>query len=141
MSTDTVSETVSKKRGRPRVLSPTVERLLQQTFPEVRTRRGLQNKSCEMHALCVILDHQQSYPELMWLYDKARERRREARCLKTTILQALGRIEAPELLIEAARFVCEWKPKSARAGVRMVNCYRFADEQGLIQEMLRCRDS
>jgi hypothetical protein len=51
-----ISEAASKnrrKRGRPRVLPPEYERALQHLFPDVQSRRHLQDVACRQRALAL----------------------------------------------------------------------------------------
>jgi len=52
-------------RGRPRVLAPEYEQALQQLFPDVQSRRHLQNVACRQRALVLLSDD----PAYRWLCD------------------------------------------------------------------------
>ncbi|MGH9867918.1 MAG: hypothetical protein ACREAA_07125 [Candidatus Polarisedimenticolia bacterium] len=100
-----IAETVSRKAGRPRILLPEWEAALRGIYPEIRTLRGIQNRSAQLRAVKLLSDD----PAFAWLVDP------RTGWMRQTILQHLGRVESDAMLVEAARAVCEQRPSSVRA--------------------------
>ncbi len=109
-----------KKRGRPPAFAYETLGLLRSHYPDIKTKRGLQNKAYEMRALSVLKDDPQRYG---WLCDIEAMRRGDANSYKPTILTELGRIVDEEKLKTAASEICRIKPKTKDA-VTMTRRYR-----------------
>jgi len=97
-------ETASKKRGRPKLLEPQAETVYAKLYPEVRTRRGMQNKVYMSHAFVVLKavpDHRERY---RWLLGE------DGETWRSTLLAELGRLRDPGRIVEAADALCTMRP-------------------------------
>lgn len=110
-------ETDSKKRrGRPPSLSPEWESHLRSMFAEVKTRRGIQNWSAVITAIGALKDESTEginlalRPEYQWLQPGDGTQRR-------LLLQEIGRFPDTESMREAARWICEHKPKAKQGAI------------------------
>jgi hypothetical protein len=110
----TVSEkTISKKRGRPLILTPEQKAMIEKVYPDLTTSKSIQNKWYLVRASNVIRGHE----DLKWLFD------RETHFIRETILTELGRIKDDVDLLSLAREVCELKPTS-REAIRLIRNWK-----------------
>jgi hypothetical protein len=122
--TSRISATVSenRRRGRPRVFDAV-------TFARLRAQmrqdnadisdRTVQNRLYQYTAQG-LLDGQDW---ARWLIDPKGIMQDKRRAYRKTIMQELGRLQNPDLLVEMARFICERKP-TTRDAVRMIRMAR-----------------
>jgi hypothetical protein len=94
-------------RGRPRLLHPELRAIYRQGHPERASERALQNTEYQMRAHGLLYDQ---HPELGWLFTPT---------YRTTILQALGRVEDPDSMVWMAQHLCRDRPKTREALVRI----------------------
>lgn len=116
--TKTISETASKKRGRPCVIDDLIEKELE-LFPEVHTRRGKIDLWNRLFALHFLEDN----PRFLWLADFKKMEAGAPHAWKPSILSELGRIKNVEDMKAIALQICELKPKTKEA-VCMIRRWR-----------------
>ena len=117
-----ISESVSKKRGRPRVFGDDQVAFVKGFLnPDVRTHRQRQNVLYRQRATAVIDDDIQCN----WLWDRESNRRGDG-VMKATILSELERIPDPDLLLTVARMASKarWPTRKAVAAIRRVRGVR-----------------
>ncbi len=126
---ETLSEKFSdkKKRGRPRLLQPEMEKSARQGKPHCDLRT-LQNADYEARALSVLgikLDNPPDFP-FLWLGDfsKSGNGKSQRQWYRKTILAELGRIADDMNLIEAATAICIRKP-TAEDAIEMIRGWRL----------------
>lgn len=136
----TISEAASKK-GRPRIDDEYLK-VLATTFPNVTTRRGLQNKNYAFN-VWKILDLTPN-EDFTWLLDKAAGHANKPHFCKWSVLAELGRINDQEVVMDLARQLCRLKP-SVKESVAIVRRFRLGkcgdgDAEALMKEILRAVD-
>lgn len=119
-----ISEAASEKqkplkRGRPPAFCQAQMNFYKGLFPEIRTRRGLQDRAYALQAYDVLKDDR----GFEWLCSTPEKINASTGELQFSILGALGRITDPEALKAVAREVCRLKP-SARRAVVMIRRWR-----------------
>jgi hypothetical protein len=127
---DAVSENVSEnpgkpKRGRQPSLDATAMSMLRSWFPEIRTRRGQQNRWHALHALNV-LDYD---PAFRWLVPSEEAIHRGEGSIRFSVLNEVGRIADDGELRAVAAVVCERQLKT-REAVAFVRRCRVAPRPG-----------
>lgn len=120
-----IPEAVSekRKRGRPRVIGPEAEPVVDLVAPDVTTERGRQDAYYRQIALGVLMSDRR----FTWLADEAAMKAGAPKAWKPTILAELGRIPDDEAMKAVAAQVCELRPK-AKAAVAMIRRYRLGRE-------------
>jgi len=88
---------MAKKRGRPKFHDEDQLNQLKGVFPDIKTRRGLQNKCYEINALDAIKDIE----GMEFLYDPQNQ------TLKSSILSELGRLRNEDNIRLVAQHICE----------------------------------
>lgn len=123
MSEQTITENFSEKprRGRPPLHPPGyLEDLRRLHLVEQNSIRGQQDALYRYDAQAVLWpkgeDREARLERFRWLYDHEAEAQQRPRPIRTTLLAHLGRLRDPELILQAADLLCEWRPKTA-AGV------------------------
>ena len=143
-----ISEAASKnrrRRGRPRVLAPEYLQALQHLFPDIQSRRHLQDVACRQRALALLTDD----PACRWLCDpEAMQRGQPSGPLQKSwrpgILAELGRIPDDEDLKALAGEICKVKPRTKDA-VLLIRRWRKGKESpgdatSLAASVVRCID-
>jgi hypothetical protein len=104
-----ISEAASekRKRGRPAAFDPDGMRMFRRLYPEIKTKRGLQDKVCQVRAIRLL--GKGADPSFFWLFCP------KTNTVRASILAELGRIEDDEALRVFATQVCESKPKTKDA--------------------------
>lgn len=119
MTTTAISETVSEKpkRGRPRKLGDNTLQSFAAYYPDVKTRRGKQNKAYELLAMRTFLDVLEANPEeaRRWEWIGVLRDGSGGRAYKCVLMTALGRLGDDALIIKAADLICERKLNGPRA--------------------------
>jgi hypothetical protein len=100
MSDAAVSERISRKRGRPRVLVEHAEAAYRQLFPEVRSRRSLQNRAYSSHALAVLAGVPEHRQRFRWLVGS------DGNTLRMGALVELGRYRDEQSILNLADAMC-----------------------------------
>ena len=110
-----IKEAVSKmkKRGRPEVF-PEFLQCVRAIYPDVKTKRGLQNKAYQAIAGRAIGD------DFPWLWDKSKG------TIQVSILSELGRLEDPEVIRAFAKELCKKKP-GAKKAVILIRRHRVGE--------------
>jgi hypothetical protein len=98
-----VSEAVSKKRGRPRVLDERVEPTFQKLFPELGSRRSLQNRAYSSHAASVLRKVPDCLERYRWLFG---ERGADGATWRLGVLVELGRFRDEQSIVNLAEAIC-----------------------------------
>jgi hypothetical protein len=111
---------------------------LAKLYPEVRTRRGMQNKVYMSHAFAVLKevpDHRERY---RWLLGD------DGETWRATLLAELGRLRNPGRIVEAADALCTMRPPRER-GVAFLRRLRGitsrADPQRLLDVLCTALDA
>jgi hypothetical protein len=130
---DAVSENVSEnpgkpKRGRPPSRDANALSMLRSWFPEIRTRRGQQNRWHALHALTV-LDYD---PAFRWLVPSEEAIHRGEGGIRFSVLNELGRIADDGELRDVAAVVCERQMKTREAVAFVRRCRVGARPGGAI---------
>ena len=140
-----ISENSSeKKRGRPRVLSLEMERIMRGYGAyQQGTRRGQLNEYYFMVGLKLFSDGDEFVKRWSWLHYNTYGTRGER--WRRTIVSEIGRLNSIELMAEAADFVCERKP-AARQAVSIIRRWRLtllrqAEEHDLVRHLTGARQS
>jgi hypothetical protein len=135
---ETYPEKASKKRGRPRLLAPQAEAVFAKLYPEVRTRRSIQNKVYLSHAFVALKgvpDHRERY---LWLIGD------DGNTFRSTLLAELGRLRDLARIVEAADKLCEARP-SRENGVAYLRRLRgiksSADQERLVSVLATALDA
>jgi hypothetical protein len=109
------------------MLPPAYEQALQQLFPDIGSRRHLQNVACRQRALALLSED----PAYRWLCDpeamQAKPRPSAQKSWRPTILAELGRIPGDEDLKAMAGQICQLKPKT-RDAVLLIRGWRKGKE-------------
>ena len=108
------------KRGRPREYSEEALSMLRAIFPEIKTERGLQNKSCELRAFGLLKERGQEIDNLSFLIDDAKQ------TFKSTILIELGRFEDDDKLLSIAAELCLYAKTAKKTVHSWANLVRKA---------------
>lgn len=119
-----ISESVSKKRGRPQAISDAELALASRTFSQTMTTRGLQNGAYAQRAVNELWETWGDYPHFLppkKMVDSGEQD------LPWTILQGIGRLARDEMRV-AAKIVNDEKltPKEA---VKFLKAYRLGDRR------------
>jgi hypothetical protein len=116
-----ISEAASEKqrRGTPLVHDPAMLAFYRQSFPEIRTHRGLQDKAYGLTAYTTLAD----VPGCEWLCSTKEEIDAGSGQMRFTILAELGRIKDEEVRKVIALEICRQRPRS-KAAVAMIRRYR-----------------
>jgi hypothetical protein len=111
--TGTPATVPAKPRGRPRVFSSEQEALFRNLFPEIRTRRGLQNRMYACRAISVLKQAAGAdvFGRFGWLLGPSFE----AAKMRFTLLAELGRLDRPADIATLASTLCEKKDPPRRA--------------------------
>jgi hypothetical protein len=108
----------AKPRGRPRAFSPEQEALFRNLFPEIQTRRGLQNRMYACRAISVLKQNAggEASGRYGWLVGVSEENPR----LRFAVLTELGRLDRPSDIAALAATLCEkrYPPRMAVALIR-----------------------
>lgn len=123
MSEQTITEKFSEKprRGRPPLHPPGyLEDLRRLHLVEQNSIRGQQDQLYQYDAQGVLWpkgeEREARLERFRWLYDHEAEAQKRPRHIRTTLLAHLGRLRDPDLILQAADRLCEWRPTTA-AGV------------------------
>lgn len=100
MSDAAVSESVSRKQGRPRVLVEHAEAAFRKLFPEVRSRRSLQNRAYSSRALAVLAEVPEHRQRFRWLVGS------DGNTLRMGALVELGRYRDEQSVLNLADAMC-----------------------------------
>jgi len=106
-----------KRRGRPKVMDKIFAKLAKDISPDVKTTRGLQNVHYRQRAfICLGLGDDARFK---WLCDSEAMMKDGPNAWKPGILAELGRFNDDEELRAYAEAICEQKPKTKDAIVRL----------------------
>jgi hypothetical protein len=119
---DLISETVSKKRGRPKSISDGELALVRNFFPG-NSPRHEHDLVYRQRAVSLLMDN----PALAWLCNKE-DMKAGVNSWKPTILAALGRLEESDMLV-MAKALCDRKPRTKEA-VAMIRRFRGKSSAG-----------
>lgn len=135
-------ETVSEKprRGRPSVFSREEYDLVSCYSPEVRTRRGRQNRLYMHRAMGALGDGEDD--RFHWLHPPREAVMKRGARLRKRILSELGRIDDDDDLREMALVICEQKP-TAKKAVAWIRRFRGASKKSapgldLTRRLIHC---
>jgi hypothetical protein len=103
MSDAAVSESVSKKRGRPRVLVEPAEAAFRKLFLEVRSRRSLQNRAYWGHTSTALKEVPDYLACFRWLLGECGD---TGATWRMGVLTELGRTRHPETIVHLADQLC-----------------------------------
>ena len=130
MSAEAITEAASEKtrRGRPPAFPDFMLDFQRTSYPEVRSRRGLNDLCYRALALNVIL-HAPDPTRFGWLCDMEAMRAKTPNAWKPSILTELGRMATAADIVECAEVLCERKPstKQAVAWLRRVRAAEIGD--------------
>lgn len=113
MSDDTILETISQsKRGRPPVMSKEVEDEIKKSFPEIRTRRGRQNKFHAIYALTILREGFEYIVNTKAVTAGTQD-------LPFTLLTELGRLDDSDIIREIAGIICKEQLTPKEAVIRI----------------------
>lgn len=120
--TPAISESASKKRkrGRPKVMSPEMQKLTDFLSPDVRTQRGKQNVYYRNLASSILYEDKR----FSWLADGDKMEAGIIGSWKPGILSELGRIIDLDDMKAVALRLCELKPKTKEA-IAMIRGFRL----------------
>lgn len=104
MTAPGISKTVSRKRGRPRVLAEPVEAAFRKLWPEVRSRRSLQNRAYFGHAASALKDVPDHLTRFRWILG---ERGDTGDTWRMGVLVELGRWNHPQTIVAFADQLCQ----------------------------------
>lgn len=117
-----ISATVAKnKQGRPRRFSEESVRIIKSLFPELKSKRGVDDALWRTYAMQVI-----GGTEYKWLFDKV-GCEAGLNTWKPVLLAELGRIDNAGDIRKCAAELCELKPKT-RDGVLMIRRWRLSKD-------------
>jgi hypothetical protein len=117
-----ISETVSKKRGRPKAISDDELMTARYVFPGTATIRGLQNAAYAQRAMNGLWGTWEEYSH--FLPPKQQVENGEKK-LPWTILQGIGRLDREEMLV-AAKFIND-KKLTTKEAIKFLKSYRLGD--------------
>lgn len=100
--------TTEVKRGRPNSLSDSFVSKVQELWPEIKTRRGMLNKSYELRAWGIVrrMQKEKHIEELEFLRDDAKQ------YINTGVCRELGKFETDEEIEEFIPAVCAYQKKA-----------------------------
>jgi hypothetical protein len=101
------SVAAGKPRGRPRAFSPEEETAFRNMFPEIRTRRGLQNRMYACRAISVLkqVAGDEVFNRFGWLLGPSFD----AAKMRFTLLTELGRLDQPADIATLVSTLCKTK--------------------------------
>ena len=108
-----MSAPAAKPRGRPRAFSQEEEAIFRNLFPEITTRRGMQNRMYAVRAIGVLNASAGGDPSgrFEWLVGPSRDHPK----MRFTVLTELGRIDNPADIATFADVLCQKKYTSRMA--------------------------
>jgi hypothetical protein len=98
------TETPSKKRGRPRVLDEKAESVFRKLFPELRSRRSLQNRAYSSHAASVLKTMPDFLERYRWIFGESGEM---GATWRHGVLVELGQLRDEQSIINLADAMCQ----------------------------------
>src|SRR5262245_7533859 len=101
----------ARKRGRPEAVPPEALAVYARMFPEIKTRRGLQERCYAGLAIRALSDD----PAFEWLVSTREQIAGGTSRLRHTILAELGRVSDERMIKEMARLLCKQRPTAKRA--------------------------
>lgn len=102
------------KAGRPTKLPKDLEDMNWEMIGASASRRTMRNYNFEQRAAVILDEH--GFENFMFLYDETNDHKRlGSRHYKKTIISELGRIKYKDILLDAAKKICEHKPTTAKA--------------------------
>ena len=121
---ETVSETLSKKGGRPRLLDSRFEAVLRRLWPDLRSGRSLQNRAYFSHAASALKEVPDYLERFRWILGENGE---DGSTWRKGVLVELGRVADPETLVKLADNLCTVASRrrlTTTEAVAMVCAYR-----------------